>query len=102
MSDLVGNPEDRFSHNEAHFNSEMIKQRYGIFSNTLIFGKYNCLHVTVKMALYLHPSLISWIIVYSHAGTLIQGIYHMFNGENDNGMLEFSFLKQDICDLLAK
>ena len=22
MSDLVGNPEDRFSHNEAHFSSE--------------------------------------------------------------------------------
>ena len=26
MSDLVGNPEDRFSHNEAHFISDKINQ----------------------------------------------------------------------------
>ena len=29
MSDLVGNPEDRFSHNEAHFISDRIMQSEG-------------------------------------------------------------------------
>ena len=43
MSDLVGNPEDRFSHNEAHmFWYVKHKERYLNNSGNLLSGLHTC------------------------------------------------------------
>ena len=44
MSDLVGNPEDRFSHNEAHFVSDRV---FGHFEKPLFLEL--CKHMECKM-----------------------------------------------------
>ena len=52
MSDMVGNHEDRFSHNEAHISilyCLMVKQSCGINKKNLIFKPFNIKSIEIQL-----------------------------------------------------
>ena len=76
MSDLVGNPEDRFSHNEAHFTSSSWKS-IGVFHFALhntfyylkeqwfdFFGPEATLNMSIVYGLhvFIEDHLIDWLL----------------------------------------
>ena len=81
MSDLVGNPEDRFSHNEAHLFPEDLLLQEDLIQMLPMVAEANAMAETLKKAVKFEITLVS-----SHAQGLKSGRTEVRNHNHAGNM----------------